>query len=83
MSVGTSTGVGNATGVLAGVRGTANAAQQEGLLTEEQVDAVFDGAVNNLKGLTQEAYSSSEAIVGTASCCDAVLQRLRDAAAPN
>ena len=49
MGVGTGAGVGIATGLSAGVCGIANAAQQEGLLTEEQVDQVFNRAISNLK----------------------------------
>ena len=83
MGVGTGAGVGVATGLSAGVCGIANAAQQESLLTEEQVDQVFNRAVSNLKELTQDADSGGETIVGAASECDAVLQHLRYSATSN
>ena len=80
LGVGSGAGIGIATGLSAGVCGIANAAQQEGLLTEEQVDQVFNRAVSNLKELTPDAEEGGETIVGAASECDAVLQKLRDAA---
>ncbi|MEM6496491.1 MAG: hypothetical protein AAF709_07185 [Pseudomonadota bacterium] len=80
MGLGSGAGIGIATGLSAGVCGIANAAQQEGLLTEEQVDQVFNRAVSNLKELAPEAEEGGGEIVGAASECDAVLQALRDAA---
>lgn len=80
LGVGSGAGIGIATGLSAGVCGITHAAQQEGLLTEEQVDQVFNRAVNNLRELTPDAESGGETIVGAASDCDAVLQELRDAA---
>ena len=81
LGIGSGAGIGIATGLSAGVCGIANAAQQEGLLTEEQVDQVFNRAVSNLRELTPDAEGSGETIVGAASECDAVLQKLRDASA--
>ncbi len=81
LGVGSGAGVGIATGLSAGVCGIANAAQQEGFLTEEEVDQVFNRAVSNLRELTPDAEDSGETIVGAASECDSVLQQLRDAAA--
>lgn len=83
MGLGSGAGIGIATGLSAGVCGIANAAQQEGLLTEEQVDQVFNRAVSNLKELAPDAGAEGGEIVGAASECDAVLQRLRDAATSN
>ncbi|WP_170411485.1 hypothetical protein [Ruegeria arenilitoris] len=83
LGIGTGAGAGIVTGLSAGVCGVANAAQQEGLLTKEEVDQVFNRAVSNLSELTPEAEGSGEAIVGAASECDDVLQKLRDAAASN
>ena len=80
LGVGSGAGIGIATGLSAGVCGIANAAQQEGLLTEEEVDQVFNRAVSNLRELTPDAEDSGETIVGAASECDGVLQKLRDAA---
>ena len=81
LGIGSGAGIGIATGLSAGVCGIAKAAQQEGLLTQEQVDQVFNRAVSNLRDLTPDAEDSGEAIVGAASECDAVLQKLREAAA--
>ncbi len=83
MGVGSGAGIGIATGLSAGVCGVANAAQQEGLLTAEQVDQVFNRAVANLQALTPEAEDGGETIVGAASECDAVLQKMRDAIKSN
>ncbi|MBY6082782.1 MULTISPECIES: hypothetical protein [Ruegeria] len=83
LGIGSGAGMGIATGLSAGVCGIANAAQQEGLLTEEQVDQVFNRAVTNLRELTPDAEENGDAIVGAASECDAVLQQLRDAAVSN
>lgn len=80
LGVGTGAGAGIATGLSAGVCGIANAAQQEGLLTEEQVDQVFNRAVSNLRELTPDAEENGETIVGAASECDAFLQEMRNAA---
>ena len=80
LGVGTGAGIGIATGLSAGVCGIANAAQQEGLLTSEEIDQVFNRAVSNLKELAPDAEESGETIVGAASECDGVLQKLREAA---
>lgn len=74
-------GMGIATGLSAGVCGVAKAAQDEGLLTDEQIDQVFARAVGNLRALSPESQSEAEQIVGGAGECDAVLERLRQAAA--
>ncbi len=81
LGVGTGAGAGIATGLSAGVCGITRAAQQEGLLNEEQVDQVFNRAMNNLKELTPDAEEGGEEIVGAASECEQFLQQLRDAAA--
>ena len=74
-------GMGIATGLSAGVCGVAKAAQDEGLLTAEQVDQVFNRAVENLRTLSPGIETEAERIVGGAGECDAVLARLREAAA--
>lgn len=74
-------GLGIATGLSAGVCGVAKAAQDEGLLTAEQVDQVFNRAVENLRALSPDLEAEAEQIVGGAGECDAVLDRLRQAAA--
>ena len=73
-------GIGIATGLSAGVCGIATAARDEGLLTDEQVDQVFNRAVENLRALSPEIETDAEQIVGGAGECDAVLERLRQAA---
>ncbi len=80
VGVGSGAGIGIATGLSAGVCGIANAAQQEGLLTEEQVDQVFNRAVSNLRELAPNMEDGGGEIVGAAGECDAVLQQLREAA---
>ena len=74
-------GMGIATGLSAGVCGVARAAQDEGLLTSEQLDQVFNRAVENLRALSPGIETEAERIVGGAGECDAVLARLREAAA--
>lgn len=74
-------GIGIATGLSAGVCGVAKAALDEGLLTAEQVDQVFNRAVENLRALSPEFETEAEQIVGGAEECDAVLERLRQTAA--
>ena len=81
VGVGSGAGIGIATGLSAGVCGVAKAAQDEGLLTPEQVDQIFNRAVSNLREIAPDAQLAGEEIVGAAGECDAVLQALRDAAA--
>ncbi len=73
-------GMGIATGLSAGACGLAKAARDEGLLTAEQVDQVFNRAVENLRALSPGIETDAERIVGGAGECDAVLARLREAA---
>ena len=73
-------GIGIATGLSAGVCSLAQAARDEGLLTEEQVDQAFNRAVETLRGLSPAVETEAEQIVGGAGECDAVLDRLRQAA---
>lgn len=73
-------GVGIATGLSAGICGVAKAARDEGLLTAEQVDQVFNRAVENLRAMSPEIETEAEQITGGAGECDAVLERLRAAA---
>ena len=81
LGIGGGAGIGIATGLSAGACGIAQAAQEEGLMTAEQVDQVFNRALGNLRALTPEAETSAEPMVGSAADCDAVLARLREAAA--
>lgn len=77
--IGASTGIGVATGLSAGICGIVKAAQDEELLTDEEVDRVFNRAASNLSTLTG-TEDEGTTIVGGASECDAVLAKLREAA---
>lgn len=80
IGIGGGAGVGIATGLSAGACSIAQAAQAEGLLTDEQVDQVFNRALADLRALTPEAEAGAEPIIGSAAECEAVLARLRQAA---
>lgn len=71
---GAATGLGIATGASAGICSTMQAAQEEGLLTAEQVDQVLTRAVEDLGGTA--ATADGAALVGSAADCDAVMQKL-------
>lgn len=72
-------GMGVATGLSAGICSTVQAAQEEGVMTAEQVDQVLKRAAADLGGVTE--LPEGEAMVGGAADCQAVLARLREAAA--
>jgi hypothetical protein len=71
---GSATGIGAATGISAGICSTVRAAEEEGLLTPEQVDQVLTRAAADMSG-----KAASESIVGGASECEQVMQTLSDA----
>ena len=71
-------GMGIATGLSAGICSTVQAAQEEGIMTAEQVDLVLTRASANMAGLS--GVETSEPIVGSAAQCDTVLENLRNAA---
>ncbi|MGG7644799.1 hypothetical protein ACQ5SP_08355 [Rhodovulum sp. YNF3179] len=75
---GAATGVGIATGLSAGICSTVQAAQEEGLLTAEQVDQVLLRAAQDMGG--SEVVADGSEMVGSAAECDAVMQRLRSEA---
>jgi hypothetical protein len=77
---GVGAGAGLATGFAAGACGVVKAAQEEGLLTEDQVDQVFTRGAAMLSELNPDA-GDAEPVVGGAAECDAALERLRAAAA--
>lgn len=62
---GAATGVGIATGMSAGVCSTVIAAQEEGLLTTEQVDQVLTRAAADLAEISGE--TAPDAVVGSTS----------------
>ena len=75
---GSAAGVGIATGMSAGVCSTVIAAQEEGLLTPEQVDQVLTRAAADIAEMSGE--TAPEAVVGSASECEGVMERIRSAA---
>ena len=79
VGVGSGAGIGIATGLSAGACGVAKAAQDEGLLTAEQVDRVFSRAIGNLRALSPEVEHDAMQIAGGAGECNTVLERLREA----
>ncbi len=70
-------GIGVATGLSAGICSTVKAAQEEGLLSSEQVDQVLNRAARDLESISN--LPEGEQVVGTATACDGVLQKLREA----
>ena len=74
---GTAAGVGIATGMSAGVCSTVIAAQEEGLLTANQVDQVLTRAAADIAEMSGEA--APDAVLGSASDCEAVMERIRSA----
>lgn len=74
---GTAAGVGIATGLSAGICATVQAAQEQELLTPEQIDQVLNRAAADMANLAGE--EAPEEMVGAVGDCDAVMQRLRSA----
>jgi hypothetical protein len=74
---GAAAGVGVATGLSAGICSTVQAAQEEGLLTAEQVDQVLTRAAADMSALAGE--TAPEDVVGGLDDCAAVMERLRAA----
>lgn len=74
---GAATGVGIATGMSAGICSTVQAAQEEGLLTAEQVDQVLTRAAADLSDLSGDG--DADKIVGGSDDCENVLKQLREA----
>lgn len=80
LGIGGATGVGVATGLSAGACGIVQAAREEGLLTDEQVDQVFNRAVSDFREMTPDAEEGDTLLAGSAAECGAVMARLREAA---
>lgn len=74
---GSAAGIGIATGLGAGICSTVQAAQEEGLMTAEQVDQVLNRAAADLAELS--GAGTPDAVVGSAAECEDVLQRLKAA----
>ncbi len=70
-------GIGVATGLSAGICSTVKAAQEEGLLSAEQVDQMLSRASRDLGAAA--SLPEGEEMVASAAACEDVLQRLRDA----
>lgn len=71
-------GLGIATGLGAGICSTVQAAQEEGIMTAEQVDQVLNRAATDMAAMS--SLESPSAIVGSAAECEGVLEKLRSAA---
>ena len=74
---GSAAGLGVATGLSAGICSTVQAAQEEGLLTAEEVDQVLNRAAADSAAMV--GSETPETIVGSAADCAGVMQRLRAA----
>lgn len=74
---GSAAGVGVATGLYAGICSTITAAQEEGMLTPEQVDQVINRATADATAAAQTA--APESVVGNPDECAAVMDRLKAA----
>ena len=74
---GSAAGVGIATGLSAGICSTVTAAQEEGLLTAEQVDQVLNRAAADAAAAA--GTTAPEGIVGNADDCASVMENLRAA----
>lgn len=68
-------GAGVATGLSAGICSTVQAAQEEGLLTAEQVNQVLSRSVRDIAEMA--SLPAGETIVGGAADCAAVLEQLK------
>ncbi|WP_135506434.1 hypothetical protein [Roseovarius aestuariivivens] len=67
-------GAGVATGLSAGICATVQAAQEEGLMTAEQVDQVLTRAAQDLGSTAQ--LDDEAAMVGSADQCQSVMDNL-------
>lgn len=75
---GTAMGIGAGTGLSAGICATVQAAQEEGIMTAEQVDQVLIRAAQDLAGT--EGVPEGADMVGGAAECAAVMEKLKSAA---
>ncbi|SHF93115.1 hypothetical protein SAMN05444339_1238 [Loktanella atrilutea] len=76
LKIGAAAGVSAATGIGAGICSTVIAAQEEGLLTPEEVDQELTRAARDMVSITDDL---SGEIVGSAAGCKAIIDRLRAA----
>jgi hypothetical protein len=76
---GSAAGIGVATGLSAGICQTVIAADEEGLLTSEEIDRVLTRAASDAAELS--GTEPSEPVVGILDDCGQVMERMRSAAA--
>ncbi len=74
---GAATGIGIATGASAGICMTVTAAEEEGLLTSEEIDTVLSRAAADAAEFAGDDAPTD--IVGARDDCAAVMERLREA----
>ena len=74
---GAAAGIGVATGLSAGICATVQAAQEEGLLSAEQVDQVLGRAAADMSALASQAAPGG--VVGGVEECATVMERLQAA----
>lgn len=74
---GSAAGIGVATGLSAGICSTVQAAQEEGLLTAEEVDQVLNRAATDSAAMA--GGETPATIIGSAEECEGVMDRLRAA----
>ena len=70
-------GAGAAAGLSTGICSTVRAAQEQSLMTVEQVDLVLTRSAQDLSGAAE--LQAVQEVVGSAAACDKVLARLREA----
>ena len=70
-------GMGVATGLSAGICATVQAAREESIMTAEQVDQTLRRAAADLGSTAQ--LSDGQQMVGSASECEVVMEKLREA----
>jgi hypothetical protein len=78
LMMGTAAGVGIATGLNAGICATVQAAQNEGLLSAEQVDQVLTRAATDLAAA--QGRELEDDIIGSSAHCENVMADLAEAA---
>lgn len=77
MMSGAAAGIGVATGLSAGICSTVQAAQEEGLLTPEQIDQVLNRAASDMAEFSGEVVPNG--LVGGVDECASIMERLRSA----
>ena len=70
-------GLGAGTGLATGICSTVKAAQEEGIMTAEQVDKVLNRAAKDLAAMSGKPMEKE--VVGSAAACDKVMAQLHAA----